>query len=205
MIARSKTPRCANKACRQRFTPPAAHPRKLACCEGCEIILTKQHLAKVQAARVKAQAKKGAADRKETKAKIQALKGLSYGEGRAQHAVNKYVRLRDDGQGCISCGITYSTVWQAGHFIAVGANSTLRYVEDNIHLQCVQCNMNKSGNVGPYRIRLIAKIGIERVEALEAWHAPVKSTVEQCQAIEALYKAKTKALLAERELNKEAA
>ncbi|WP_416172261.1 recombination protein NinG [Actimicrobium sp. CCC2.4] len=45
----------------------------------------------------------------------------------------------------------------------------------------------------PYRTNLLAKIGQERVDALEAWHAPVKSTIEQCQAIEAEFKRKLKA------------
>jgi hypothetical protein len=183
---------CKNRACRNKFEVLARHPFAIACCEGCEIILSKQHIAKAQAARASAEARAAKADRKETKIKLQALKGLSYWEGRAQHAVNTYIRARDEGDGCISCGITYSTVWQAGHYIAVGANSTLRYLEDNIHLQCVVCNHHKGGNVGPYRINLLAKIGQERVETLEAWHAPVKSTIEQCQVIEAEFKRKLK-------------
>ena len=189
---------CKNRACRNKFTPTEKHPFAIACCIGCEIILSARHLEKVLAARIRAEAKRQAAERKETKVKIQALKGLSYWEGRAQHEVNKFIRNRDHGNACISCDITYSTVWNAGHFKSVGAHPNLRYNEDNIHLQCVQCNKDKSGNVGPYRVRLIVKIGLERVEALEVWHATVKSTVEQCQAIEAVYKVKTKALMSAR-------
>jgi hypothetical protein len=204
-MIRAKTRKCKNTACGERFTPTEKHPFAIACCTGCEIILSARMLEKVQAARIKAQTKKATAERKETKIALSALKGLSYWEGRAQHQVNKFIRLRDEGQPCISCGITYSTVWQAGHFLSVGAHSTLRYVEDNIHRQCVQCNLNKSGNVGPYRIRLLAKIGETRLDALEAWHAPVKSTVEDCQSIETAFKARVRTLLAERELNREAA
>jgi hypothetical protein len=194
MITTNQTRRtCKNRACRNKFEVLARHPFAIACCEGCEIILSKQHIAKAQAARASAEARAVKADRKETKIKLQSLKGLSYWEGRAQHAVNAYIRARDEGDGCISCGITYSTVWQAGHYIAVGANSTLRYDKDNIHLQCVVCNLHKHGNVGPYRINLLAKIGQERVDTLEAWHAPVKSTIEQCQVIEAEFKRKLKA------------
>ena len=161
-----------------------------ACSIGCAMILSKE---KIQRDAVKA----AAADQKETRAKLQGLKGLSYCEGRAQQAVNAYVRLRDQGQPCISCGITYSTVWQAGHYIAVGANSShsVRYNEDNIHLQCVVCNLHKGGNAEGYLHRLIAKIGQARVDALRAWHPTVKATIEQCQAIEAEFKAKYKALL----------
>lgn len=178
--------KCKNKACGERFTP--LRPLQAACSTGCAISLGRY---KTLAAKEKA----AKLERKETKAKIQALKGLSYWEGRAQHEVNKFIRIRDHGDPCISCDITYSTVWQAGHFKSVGAHPNLRYNDDNIHLQCVQCNHNLSGNVGPYRVRLIVKIGLERVEALEVWHPAVKSTVEQCQAIEAVYKAKTKKLV----------
>ena len=179
---------CRNKACSEKFTP--ARPMQAACSIGCAMILSKE---KIQRDAVKA----ATADQKETHAKLLALKGLSYWEGRAQQAVNAYVRLRDQGQPCISCGITYSTVWQAGHYIAVGANSShsMRYNPDNIHLQCVVCNHHKGGNAEGYQPRLVAKIGQERVDALRTWHAPVKATIEQCQAIEAEFKVKTKQLL----------
>ena len=195
---RAASQKCKNKACGQRFLLADRHPFAIGCCTGCEIVLAARHIEKVQAARALKARKLAAQDRKETKAKIQALKGLSYWEGRAQHAVNKFIRLRDAGQPCISCDITYSTVWQAGHFVSVGANSTLRFHEDNIHLQCVQCNKDKGGNQGEYRLRLLAKIGAMAVDWLEGWHAPVKSTIEACQAIEARYNAKYKALMVER-------
>lgn len=185
MMIKPKAKPCRNKACAEKFIP--SRPMQVACCPGCAIIVGRDKI-KADAAKV------AKLDRKETKAKLQALKGLSYWEGRAQHAVNAFIRKRDEGNGCISCGITYSTIWQAGHYIAVGANSTMRYLEDNIHLQCVVCNHHKGGNVGPYRINLVNKIGQARVDALEVWHPPVKSTIEQCQAIESEFKAKLKAI-----------
>ena len=48
--------------------------------------------------------------------------------------------------------------------------AALRYHHDNIHLQCEPCNTAKSGNQLEYRIRLIKKIGVERVEWLEGNH-----------------------------------
>lgn len=188
MIPKLRVRTCRNKACAEKFTP--SRSLQVACSVGCAIILSKE---KIQ----RDTAKAAAVDRKETRANLQALKGLSYWEGRAQQAVNAYVRMRDQGQPCISCGITYSTVWQAGHFISVGANSShsIRYNPDNIHLQCVVCNHHKGGNAEGYLPRLVAKIGQERLDALRTWHSPVKATIEQCQAIEAEFKAKTKQLL----------
>lgn len=134
-------------------------------------------------------------DRKATKEKLQKLKPLSYWEERAQKACNEYVRLRDENEPCISCGShTSYPRWQAGHFISVGANSTLRYTPENIHKQCVHCNMHKGGNVIEYRKRLTLKIGVDRVEWLESWHSPIKRTIPEVQAIEDEFKAKIKAL-----------
>lgn len=192
-MIRSTTRKCANKACGTRFAPTERHPFAIACCMGCEIILSARHIEKVNAARAKAAAKKNAVERKETKAKIAASKGLSYWEGRAQHAVNTYVRWRDINEPCISCGITYSDIWHAGHYIAVGANSTLRFNIKNIHKQCVQCNYSKSGNQILYRINLLGKIGADEVSVLEGWHETKKSTVDECQAIEREYTALARA------------
>ena len=46
----------------------------------------------------------------------------------------------------------------------------------------------KSGNIGPYRIALIAKIGQERVDWLEGPHEPAKYTIDDLKAIHAKYK-----------------
>jgi len=56
---------------------------------------------------------------------------------------------------------------QAGHFIAQGSSSFLRFHEDNINGQCGSCNRFKGGNIVEYRIALVNKIGSERVKYLE--------------------------------------
>lgn len=95
---------------------------------------------------------------------------------------NAVARIRDlkAGYGCISCGATSSWPrWQGGHYLSVGAHPQLRFNLDNIHLQCLQCNMHKSGNQGEYRGALIAKIGVERVEALECDQSFPKWTIPE--------------------------
>lgn len=114
-----------------------------------------------------------------------------------EKAFNDYRRTLGiiEGLGCISCGsLTSYPRWQAGHFISVGANRSLRFTEDNVHLQCVQCNMHQAGNHGPYRGALIAKIGIKKVEALEGPHEPAKWTIDELKAIKAEYMVKLKQL-----------
>lgn len=145
--------------------------------------------------RAKKERREAIKDRAETKRKLEAHKPLEFFLKKAEAACNEYIRYRDPDI-CISCKVTYSTAWQAGHFISVGANKTLRYNEDNIHKQCLQCNLFKGSNAIEYEKNLEEKIGIERVEFLKSWHSPVKMTREAAQEIEAMYKGKLKELKA---------
>ena len=110
----------------------------------------------------------------------------------AQAAFNAYIRERDpQSKGCISCGSTTSK-WTAGHY---KTDKSLRFHEDNCHGQCwFNCNSNKSGNIAEYRPRLVEKIGLERVEALETYHPPPKLMIDEIIEIKERYKAKLKAL-----------
>ena len=110
----------------------------------------------------------------------------------AQAAFNAYIRERDpQSAGCISCGGTTGR-WTAGHY---KTDKSLRFVEDNCHGQCWwNCNSNQSGNIANYRPRLVEKIGIERVEALEIYLPPPKLTIEEIIEIKDRYRAKLKAL-----------
>lgn len=83
---------------------------------------------------------------------------------KAQILFNKFIRTRDSGLTCISCG---ASVQQAGHFYSAGKFNALRFNEDNVHGQCIKCNYYEHGNLIKYRAGLIKKIGIERVERLD--------------------------------------
>lgn len=89
---------------------------------------------------------------------------------KCEKVVNKYVRIRDRGRPCICCDWPDdgSNARHASHFRSVGACSSLRFNLWNIHAGCAQCNVMKSGNISEYRLRLIEKIGIERVEWIES-------------------------------------
>ena len=111
----------------------------------------------------------------------------------AQTLVNKYIRLRDIHQPCISCGFKGdSRQWHAGHYMPMGNNGSIRYHEDNIHKQCSICNNHLSGNLANYRINLITRIGLEKVEWLESEKNPKKWTKEELQEIISTYKQKIK-------------
>ena len=110
-----------------------------------------------------------------------------------QRVFNKYIRERDKFKPCISCGVTSQDNWQAGHFWAMGPNGALRYNEDNCHKQCVSCNTFKSGNLLEYRLGLIRRIGIDRVNALdELRHDIHKFTREELEELLQEYKEKVK-------------
>jgi hypothetical protein len=174
-IAKRKSRKCA--ICRSPFEP--RNMTHKACSPAC----AEQH----------ALVLKAKAERKADKVRKDAIEPLEYWLKRAEKACNAYIRKRDEGQGYISCGRHNAEVWNAGHFISVGANRTLRFHEDNIHLQCARpCNKDKGGNIHEYRKGLLLKIGPERLAWLDGWHETVKMTRAKAQEIEAHYKQKLK-------------
>ena len=62
----------------------------------------------------------------------------------------------------------------AGHYIASGKSKFLTFNEDNVHLQCEYCNTYLHANLVDYRINLINKIGIKKVQYLEENRHKVK-------------------------------
>lgn len=105
---------------------------------------------------------------------------------------NRFIRLRDAGNGCISCGINKPDIqYAAGHFVPAGSCSALRFDERNVHLQCnVKCNKHLSGNRSEYRRGLVQKLGQEVVDFLEGPQPPIKITAGWYKSIEETYKRK---------------
>ena len=85
---------------------------------------------------------------------------------KVQEKCNEYIRLRDAGKPCISCGKV--TTLQAGHYWPVGGYDGLRFNELNINGECAYCNAWDKAHLIGYRKNLIKKIGLESVEALDA-------------------------------------
>lgn len=133
-------------------------------------------------------------ERKELKERKLAIKSKSQWAKEAQAAFNAYIRERDHDKPCISCGRFHTGQIHAGHYLSVGSHPELRFNEDNVHAQCRPCNEFLSGNIVKYRPNLIDKIGIERVEALEGPHDPVKYTIDDLKAIKKKYTAMTREL-----------
>lgn len=113
-----------------------------------------------------------------------------------QDIFNAYIRARD-GKICISCGTTKpETQYCAGHYRTRKAANHLRFNEDNVHVQCNSyCNRFLSGNISAYRIALIAKIGVKRVEAIEHDQTIKRWTIDECKALKIHYRAMIKGLI----------
>lgn len=106
---------------------------------------------------------------------------------------NRFIRLRDAGSPCISCGASNSDIqYHAGHFIPAGSSTALRFDEKNCHLQCARCNLFRSGALAEYRVGLEQKIGAEAVAFLEGPQPTIKITATWYKSIEDKYKAKCK-------------
>jgi hypothetical protein len=133
----------------------------------------------------------------ETREKLQAIKPLTKYAHEAQAVFNQYIRARDENLPCISCGKHHTGQYHAGHYRTRGSAGHLRFSEDNCHKQCAPCNNHLSGNIVNYRPRLIEKIGIERVAALENNNQTHKWTKEELIQIKHTYKQKLKQLKAE--------
>jgi len=184
---------CKAEGCGKEFIPRVS--TQAACSIKCAFALVQakkeetQRKADVQYKRESERQAK--AQRKADNEKREALKSRREVLNDAQRIFNKYIRLRDEHLPCISCG-EHRNTYDAGHYRSVGAAPQLRFNEDNCHKQCVACNQHKSGNAVEYRIRLVKRIGTERVEALENNNAPVKWSVEDARNIKAQYQEKIK-------------
>lgn len=126
-------------------------------------------------------------EKKSKKRKISRSKLLRY----TQQAVNSFIRLRDRDLECVSCG---GSVEQAGHYRSVGSHPELRFEELNINGQCQRCNHFLSGNLIDYRINLVKRIGVEKVEWLEGPHERKKLILDEIREIRATYETKVREL-----------
>ena len=173
------------KSCRSKFVP--TKPLQVACSIPCAL-----ELAKV--AQAKKRAQEAANERAEHAKRKEATKTKGRHTKEAQIAFNAFIRERDKDKPCISCGRCHKGQYHAGHYRSVGSSPELRFEPLNVHKQCAPCNNHKSGNVIEYRIRLLRRIGVAKVEWLEGPHEPNRYTIEDLKAIKAEYRAKLREL-----------
>ena len=76
----------------------------------------------------------------------------------AQIVFNKFIRVRDIGENCVSCLGPYKNNFQAGHLHPSGNCWKTRFNEKNVFGQCPECNESKNGNLEEYRINVLLRI-----------------------------------------------
>lgn len=180
------------KVCRASFVPRSALAK--ACSPEC----AQSYAAKDREAKIRKQAAK---ERKETKEKLDAMRTKPKLVAIAQKAFNAFIRARDLGRGCISTGKLLTdepNSFDAGHYRSVGSAPHLRFNEDNCHGQSKYANRYLAGDHVNYRRGLIERIGVNRVEVLEADQTPRKYTREGLVEIARHYNAEAKRLTKER-------
>ncbi|EJD7029797.1 recombination protein NinG [Enterobacter cloacae subsp. cloacae] len=213
----AKLPRrkCAHKACRQWFHP--VRDGQVVCSFECASAIGKEQTEKArEAAKQKAaqrQRTEEKAGRQRRKAKRESFKTKAQWDKEAQSAFNRYIRIRDEGKECVSCGnpligksnyLTGSAI-DASHYRSRGAASHLKFNVFNVHSACTRCNRQLSGNAVEYRIRLIERIGQERVERLESDNDPRRFDIPYLQRIKSIFTRKARALEKRRARRQEAA
>jgi hypothetical protein len=182
------------KVCKCAYTK--TRPLQTVCSPPCALTLARK-------ATDKAQAKEQAKDRKETRQKLDAMQTKPQLTKKAQTAFNSFIRARDAGKPCICCGKPLGSepnTFDAGHYRSVGSAPHMRFVEDNVHGQTKYCNNHLGGNHVAYRRGLIERIGLARVEQIEADNTVRKYSKEGLIELARHYRAETNRILKENNL-----
>ena len=186
MIAKQPKPKtCRNAACSIKFVPQRLG--QAVCSPACA-------LATKDVNQQKARKSLAQVERREIKVRKEKLKSRADHMREVQAAFNEWVRLRDVDLPCVSCGRHHEGQYHSGHYRTVGGNPELRFEPLNAWKQCAPCNNHKSGDIVNYRIELVKRIGVEKVDWLEGPHEPKRYTVEDLKAIKAAYRAKSREL-----------
>lgn len=130
--------------------------------------------------------------RKERREAKEKSKTRSDWQREAQAAFNKYIRARDSGKPCISCGVFEQgrhggSHFDCGHYRSTGAAPHMRYFTYNAAGQCVRCNRDLSGNAVEMRKGMVLRFGLDRVEQVEADDTARKYTIDDLKRIKRIF------------------
>ena len=133
--------------------------------------------AKQEKALKRSTARRHKADRAQLREDKERVKTRAKWLAELQVLVNQYARLRDKGEGCISCDkpASWYGQWHASHFHSRGKSAALRFNLNNIHKSCSVCNSHLSGNLAEYRPRLIEKIGQDKFDSMLLLSSGIRS------------------------------
>ncbi|HBQ2311567.1 recombination protein NinG [Klebsiella quasipneumoniae] len=208
-MAKRSRRKCAH--CREWFYP--AREGQTVCCFECASAIGKKQAAKArEAAKKKAllsQREVEKESRQRRRAKRIELKTKSQWRSEAQTAFNKYVRLRDAGKPCISCGRLpeqkLGGTMDCGHYRTRGAARHLSFNLHNTAAQCVYCNRDRAGAQKAFEQGLIQRIGPEAVDALNNDNTIRNFDIPYLQRVKSIFIRKARALEKRRTRRSEAA
>lgn len=189
----SRSRKCA--MCGEAFQP--ARSLQKVCGAACGVAWAKKLAERAKAKGAREERKAHRAAREKIKTRGEHLR-------EAQAAFNAWVRARDADEPCISCRrpASWQGQWDAGHFRSRGSEPALRFEPLNVWKQCLPCNRHLSGNLINYRINLINRIGVEKLNWLEGPHEVKKLTVPELQEMKAFYRAEIRRLKSDAGENK---
>jgi hypothetical protein len=118
--------------------------------------------------------------RADDKVKLEKYKTWQEWFNECKAIAQKYARLRDRLDGCISCdkASDWWGQWHGSHFRPAGNFKAVALNLLNIHKGCSECNNYKSGNLIEFQDRLIVKIGQDRVDWLKSQTQPYRHSIE---------------------------
>jgi len=168
------------KFCRKKFEQKIFNYRYCESTPECKEAGNEAKNALIKKAMEKVKASKESKSRQETKVLRENLKTLSDWKNDLQKEINAIVREIDKGNPCIATG-TMEGKRNAGHYISIGANQTLRFHLENIWNQSEHSNMWKSGDTVRYQegiVKLYGKGYLEYLNALQSLKT-IKLDVEE--------------------------
>lgn len=195
-----KPTRRSCKICKTKFI--ATYDNVWWCCPDHGYEYSQHLLARKKAESERKRKQEAQQERRELKVRKAEFKTKAQWDKEAQSAFNRYIRIRDEGKECVSCGnpligksnyLTGSAI-DASHYRFRGAASHLKFNVFNVHSACTRCNRQLSGNAVEYRIRLIARIGLERVERLESDNEPRRFDIPYLKRIKSIFTRKARSL-----------
>lgn len=199
-MAKKPRRKCVNKDCREWFHP--VRDGQVVCSFECAGAVGKEQTAKKRADAQREEKKQRdeeeKAGRQRRRARRIALKTKSEWRPEAQDAFNRYVRLRDEGKPCISCGRTpeqkLGGSMDCGHYRTRGAAAHLAFNLHNTAAQCVYCNRDRAGAQKAFEQGLIQRIGPEKVDVLNNNNCIRKFDIPYLQRIKSIFTRKARAL-----------
>ena len=164
------------KICKESFTPIRSTLEPVCDNYSCKVAFAVEYAKKAKEKQKQNQIKEWRKEKAVLKDKI---KTFSEWKNDLQKEINTIVRLIDENHPCIATGANTGKK-NAGHYIGVGANDTLRFHLENIWIQSEHSNMWKSGDTLRYQDGIISLYGKEYLNRLNSFKMiePIKLSIE---------------------------